>query len=181
MRLAEAILTGRFREDLFYRLNVLTLPVPPLRDRPEDILPLARYFLHAAEQDFNRRVEGFSAEAAAALCRYRWPGNVRELMSVIRRAVVVGDGPLINNKALIGLEDRPSPTLQPTAFKPGSAEERSMLLATLERTYENVTLTANALNVSRVTLYRMLRRQKIVLKRGLAEPPVASRSQRAYG
>ena len=120
VRLGEAIAAGRFREDLFYRLNVLTLPVPPLRERPEDILPLATHFLRVAEQDFNRRIEGFSPDATAALCRYRWPGNVRELMSVIRRAVVVGDGPLINVAALIGLEDHPAPA-------PGAAVAQARL------------------------------------------------------
>jgi DNA-binding NtrC family response regulator len=181
VRLGEAIAAGRFREDLFYRLNVLTLPVPSLRDRPEDILPLAMHFLRVAERDFNRRIEGFSAAAATALCRHRWPGNVRELMSVVRRAVVVGDGPLVDAAALSGLDHQPAPVQAPVAFKPGSPEERTTLLATLERTNENVTLTADALNVSRVTLYRMLRRQGIELKRGLAGPPVMQRPRRACG
>jgi transcriptional regulator with PAS, ATPase and Fis domain len=178
VRLAEAITEGRFREDLFYRLNVLTLHVPPLRERPEDIAPLANHFLRVAERDFNRRIEGFSAGAMAALHRYRWPGNVRELMSVIRRAVVVGDGKLIDVPALTGLEDRQAAT--PCAAKPGSPDERDRLLATLERMSENVTSTADALNVSRVTLYRMLRRHGIVLKRGLAEAPIAV-ARRAQG
>jgi transcriptional regulator with PAS, ATPase and Fis domain len=173
VRLAEAIADGRFREDLFYRLNVLTLSVPPLRDRLDDIAPLAEHFLRAARRDFNRPVEGFSADALAALRRYRWPGNVRELMSVVRRAVVVGDGPLIETAMLIGLDEPPArPRAATTPAKPGSAEERAALLETLERTGENVTSTADALSVSRVTLYRMLRRHGIVLKRGLAQPPV---------
>ncbi|MDR3534251.1 MAG: sigma 54-interacting transcriptional regulator [Rhodopila sp.] len=181
VRLAQAIADGRFREDLFYRLNVLTLPVPPLRERPEDIPPLANHFLRAAERDFNRRVEGFSDDAMAALRRYRWPGNVRELMSVVRRAVVVGDGPLIDAAALIGLDDRPATAPVPVAPKPGSPEERATLLATLELMGENITSTADALSVSRVTLYRMLRRHGIVLKRGLAEAPVARRPLHAHG
>jgi transcriptional regulator with PAS, ATPase and Fis domain len=186
VRLSQAMAEGRFREDLFYRLNVLTLPVPPLRERPEDIAPLAYHFLRAAERDFNRRVDGFSAEAMAVLQNYRWPGNVRELMSVIRRAVVVGDGPTIDARALVGLDDRasaaplPSAPL-PSAPKPGSLEERTALLATLEQMGENITSTADALSVSRVTLYRMLRRHGIVLKRGLAQAPVLRRAQHAHG
>jgi transcriptional regulator with PAS, ATPase and Fis domain len=186
VRLGQAIAEGRFREDLFYRLNVLTLPVPPLRERPEDIAPLAYHFLRAAERDFNRQVGGFSADAMAALRRNRWPGNVRELMSVIRRAVVIGDGPLIDTAALVGLDDRsaaaPAST-DPTAAvpKPGSPEERATLLATLDRMGENITSTADALSVSRVTLYRMLRRHGIVLKRGLAQPPIVRRPQHAHG
>jgi transcriptional regulator with PAS, ATPase and Fis domain len=180
VRLAQAIAEGRFREDLFYRLNVLTLPVPPLRDRPEDIIPLACHFLRIAGRDFNREVEGFAQDAAAALRRYRWPGNVRELMSVVRRAVVVGDGPLIDAATLIGLDDRSDASGVQGVPKPGSPEERASLLETLERTGENITSTADALRVSRVTLYRMLRRHRIVLKRGLAEAPVARRPQHAH-
>ena len=181
VRLSQAIAEGRFREDLFYRLNVLTLPVPPLRERPEDITPLAYHFLRAAERDFNRDVAGFSPDAMAALRRYRWPGNVRELMSVVRRAVVIGDGPMIDAASLIGLEDAPAPAPLPATPKPGSPEERSLLLEMLERMSENITSTADALSVSRVTLYRMLRRHGIVLKRGLAGAPVARRDQHALG
>jgi len=109
---------------------------------------------------------------------------VRELMSVVRRAVVIGDGKLIDTTALIALDDRPLdvPLSTPpvsAAPKPGSPEERATLLATLERMEENITSTADALRVSRVTLYRMLRRHGIVLKRGLAAAPVERRPQPA--
>jgi transcriptional regulator with PAS, ATPase and Fis domain len=181
VRLGQAIAEGRVREDLFYRLNVLTLPVPPLRERPEDIAPLAYHFLRTAERDFNRRIDGFSNDAISALRRYRWPGNVRELMSVVRRAVVIGDGPLIDSTMLIGLDEPPAAAILPATPKPGSPEERASLLATLERMGENITSTADALNVSRVTLYRMLRRHGIVLKRGLAQAPVERRPQHAHG
>jgi transcriptional regulator with PAS, ATPase and Fis domain len=180
VRLGQAIAEGRFREDLFYRLNVLTLPVPPLRERPEDIGPLACHFLRVAARDFDRSIEGFSADAMAILRRNRWPGNVRELMSVVRRAVVVGDGRLIDTAALIGMDPLEAPTTLASATpKPGSPEERATLLATLERTEENITSTADALRVSRVTLYRMLRRHRIVLKRGLAASPIERRPQHA--
>jgi transcriptional regulator with PAS, ATPase and Fis domain len=196
VRLGEAMTEGRFREDLFYRLNVLALVVPPLRERPEDIAPLAYHFLRTAERDFNRRVDGFSDDAMLALQRYRWPGNVREMMSVIRRAVVVGDDTVIGAEAFAGLDDHRSPiiplaiipsatirsaTIASAAPKPGSPEERAALVATLERTGENITSAADALSVSRVTLYRMLRRHGIALKRGLAEAPVVRRPQHAHG
>ena len=187
VRLAHAIAAGRFREDLFYRLNVLALPVPPLRDRADDIAGLATHFLRLATRDFDRSVAGFTAEAMAALRRHRWPGNVRELMSVVRRAVVIGDGPLIEANTLTGLQDPPvaiagsAPPKPGSASKPGSAEERAALLATLDRTGENITSTADALRVSRVTLYRMLRRHRIELKRGLAGPPIAHHPQHAHG
>jgi transcriptional regulator with PAS, ATPase and Fis domain len=181
VRLSQAIAEGRFREDLFYRLNVLTLKVPPLRERAEDIAPLAEHFLREARRDFNRSVEGFSADAMAALRRHRWPGNVRELMSVVRRAVVIGDGKLIDAASLIGLDEPPVVPAQGAAPKPGSPEERARLLATLDRTGENVTSTADALRVSRVTLYRMLRRHGIELKRGLAGAPIGRRPRHAHG
>lgn len=186
VRLSQAIAEGRFREDLFYRLNVLTLQVPALRERPEDIAPLAYHFLRTAERDFNRQVNGFAADAMAALRRYRWPGNVRELMSVVRRAVVIGDGPVIGADMLTGLDDERvvasiGAAALPVAARPGSAEERALLLATLERTGENITSAAEALGVSRVTLYRMLRRHDIILKRGLAEAPIARRPMAAHG
>nr|WP_294509172.1 sigma-54 dependent transcriptional regulator [uncultured Rhodopila sp.] len=182
VRLAQAISEGRFREDLYYRLNVLTLPVPPLRERREDIAQLAYHFLRIAARDFNRPVERFTPDAMAALRRYRWPGNVRELMSVVRRAVVVGDGAAIDTSGLIGLEDAPAaPPISAVAPRPGSAEERLILVNALDRTDENITSTAGALNVSRVTLYRMLRRHGIVLKRGLSVPPIGRDEAAARG
>lgn len=178
VRLREAIADGRFREDLYYRLNVLALPVPPLRERRPDIPLLANHFLRQAVADFDRGIQGFSAEAMTALLRHRWPGNVRELMSVVRRAVVISDEPLIPVDALHDLDDR---AVAPAggAPRPGSPEERAALVATLEKTGENVSSAADALRVSRVTLYRMMRRHGIVLKRGLAEAPVSRRPQHA--
>jgi transcriptional regulator with PAS, ATPase and Fis domain len=182
VRLGQAISDGRFREDLYYRLNVLTLPVPPLRDRREDISQLAHHFLRIAARDFRRPVEGFTTEAMAALLRYRWPGNVRELMSVVRRAVIVGDGALIEISALIGLEDGPdAPPIPAAAPRPGSAQERAALVQALDKAEENITSTAEALSVSRVTLYRMLRRHGIVLKRGLAQAPITRREHHVRG
>ncbi|HUB49526.1 MAG TPA: sigma 54-interacting transcriptional regulator [Acetobacteraceae bacterium] len=181
VRLREAIAEGRFREDLYYRLNVLTLPLPPLRERHEDIEPLARHFLAAAARDFGRDVTEFEPEALAALRRHSWPGNVRELMSTVRRAVVIGDGDKVQMQDLIGIEDAPRPAPVPPPLpapaakvlpRAGSPEERAALLAALERHSENVTLTAQELGVSRVTLYRMLRRHSVMLERGLKEPPV---------
>ena len=180
VRLREAIAEGRFREDLYYRLNVLTLRLPPLRERREDIEPLARHFLATAARDFGRRVTDFEPDALAALRRHGWPGNVRELMSTVRRAVVIGDGDAVQLKDLMGIEETPrapaapahqsAPKVPPRA---GSPEERAALLAALEHHGENVTLTAQELGVSRVTLYRMLRRHAVMLDRGLKEPPIA--------
>ena len=178
VRLRHAIGEGRFREDLYYRLNILSLPLPPLREHPEDIEALAHHFLRQAAGRSGRAVNGFMPEAMAALRRHAWPGNVRELMAVIRRAVVIGDEQMIVPADLIGLHDQPvrSPEPQMTATStrplPGSDEERAALLAALDVTQENITLTAQELGVSRVTLYRMLRRHAISLNRGLKAPPI---------
>ncbi len=100
--LTQEIAAGRFREDLYYRLNVISLRMPPLRERPEDIQPLAAHFLERYAKETKRSVKGISAEALAALKAYEWPGNVRELENTIERAVVLG------SSAELILEDLPS-------------------------------------------------------------------------
>ena len=184
VRLRQAIAENRFREDLYYRLNVLALELPPLRDRPDDIEELASHFLREAAEQFGRMVAGFDPEALDVLRHYHWPGNVRELMSTIRRAVVIGRTPVIARSDLIGLEKasgdqhavtapiastaQAGPNPRPL---PGSSEERATLMNALVATRENIALTARELGVSRVTLYRMLRRHGIVPSRGFNAPP----------
>ncbi len=176
VRLRQAIADGRFREDLYYRLNILSLTMPPLRERPEDIELLAHDALRQAAAQYGREVTGFTPEAMQALQRYDWPGNVRELIAAVRRAVVIGDSAIITLEDLTGLAAplvAPAPPAIATRPVPGSAAERSALLEALACTQENITLTAHELGVSRVTLYRMLRRHSISLTRGLKAPPVA--------
>jgi len=98
--LRKEVQEGRFREDLFFRLNVVQLHIPPLRERPEDILPLARHFLDRFAFDFKKRVEGFSPEAVKKMKLYSWPGNVRELQNAIERTVLLCDGPMISAEEL---------------------------------------------------------------------------------
>jgi DNA-binding NtrC family response regulator len=187
VRLRPAISDGRFREDLYYRLNVLALEIPPLRERPDDIAILADHFLRQAVAQYGREVGGFEAGAMEVLRHYHWPGNVRELMSTVRRAVVISRASLIAPCDLIGLEagtpprgfggnqavEAPPAAPAPRPI-PGSPEERATLLKTLAETRENIALTARELGVSRVTLYRMLRRHDIVPSRGFnATPGVA--------
>jgi transcriptional regulator with PAS, ATPase and Fis domain len=187
VRLHQAMGDGRFREDLYYRLNVLTLRLPPLRERPEDVELLARHFLRQAAAHFGREVVDFAPDAMEILRQYHWPGNVRELMSTIRRTVVIGNSSLVTAADLVGLSaDRPEypvpthstgsmgmPPSRPARPRPGSEAERSLLLGALANTEENITLTAQELGVSRVTLYRMLNRHAIVLNRGMKAPPGA--------
>ena len=179
VRLRQAIAEGRFREDLYYRLNILAVRMPPLRERPEDILLLANHALHQAAAHFGREVTGFAPEAIEALHHHDWPGNVRELMAVVRRAVVIGDSPLVMLADLTGLGETPHRSMTATVRPlPGSNEERGALMEALAGTQENITLTAQELGVSRVTLYRMLRRHSIMLSRGLKAPPVAAEASR---
>jgi transcriptional regulator with PAS, ATPase and Fis domain len=174
VRLRLAMAEGRFREDLYYRLGILMLSLPPLRERPEDIEPLARHFLRQATVQFNRNTIDFTPDAIDALCQHAWPGNVRELMSVIRRTVVISNGPVIAATNLIGLGDPDrTPFVPPAAVRPlpGSEGERLALIGALKRTQENIAETARELSVSRVTLYRMLNRHAISLTRGFKTAP----------
>jgi transcriptional regulator with PAS, ATPase and Fis domain len=187
VRLRHAVAEGRFREDLYYRLNVMNIRLPPLRERRDDIELLARHFLLEAARDFNRPFTGFGPAALDRLRAHDWPGNVRELRSVVRRAAVIGEVPLIGATDLTEIDngwDRPVPTAATPAAScagrpPGSEAERAALVTALLRTGENITLTAQELGVSRVTLYRMLRRHRIDLQRGLQEVPVMARGRRS--
>jgi transcriptional regulator with PAS, ATPase and Fis domain len=174
VRLREAIAAGKLREDLYYRLNVLTIHLPPLRERDGDIEVLATYFLREIARDLRRELHAFTPAAKAALLRYRWPGNVRELIATMRRAVVLANGPLIE---LADLRLEPE-TAAPLPAKPiarhrrqratvrperGSGAERDAILQALQENRFNMTHTAQALGVSRATLYRMLQRNQIEL------------------
>ena len=104
VRLRQAIAENRFREDLFYRLNVLALEIPPLRQRPADIAFWRNHFLQQAAREFGREVTTFEPAAMLVLQSYHWPGNVRELMSTVRRAVVIGGSNFVAAADLTGLE-----------------------------------------------------------------------------
>ena len=133
--LREEVKEGRFRQDLFYRLNVVNLHIPPLRDRREDILPLARFFLNRYAVDFKKRVDGFSPEAIGKIRTYPWPGNVRELQNAIERAVLLCDGEMIE-PANLTMDARPEDL--------GAAMEDTLDLEALERS-----AISHALKVSR--------------------------------
>jgi DNA-binding NtrC family response regulator len=155
---------GLFREDLFYRLNVIHVALPPLRARPEDILPLAQHFLgeavRRAGKEGARRVTGFAQAAVKALLAYHWPGNVRELENVVERAVALCDG------GEIGVDDLPAQVKERRATDLlAGALARGLTLDDLEREYiekvlaaegGNKTRAANRLGLDRKTLYRKL-------------------------
>ena len=167
--LAPAVARRDFREDLFYRLAVLTLEMPPLRARGADVELLATIFLKRIAAEGGHAVTGFTPEALARLQSYAWPGNVRQLIAVIRRAVVMCDGPRIGLTDL-ALEDPPAAAVAPRSTAegrplPGSSEEAARVRAALGAHGANVAAAARALGVSRVTLYRMIARNGIPLER----------------
>jgi DNA-binding NtrC family response regulator len=156
--LLEEVNAGRFRQDLYYRLRVIELKVPALRERREDILPLARMLLAEATERLGRRVGSFSPEAADQLLRYAWPGNVRELSNAIERAVALCEGSRVER------DDLPEEVrAAPPTFLPGSAPrrledmEREYILAVLARNDGNRSRTAEQLDIGLATLYRKLK------------------------
>jgi DNA-binding NtrC family response regulator len=158
--LRRAISEGRFREDLYYRLHVLSLHLPSLRERGDDIDLLATFFLRKFANDHGRAIAGFSEEAWRRIREHAWPGNVRELISSVRRAIVMADTTWISARDL-GLDDlRPMPrTAQAAAPAPARpAIDAQRLRAILERNSGNVTAAARELNLSRMTVYRLMRR-----------------------
>ena len=172
--LSEEIKAGRFRSDLYFRLNVLTIAVPPLRERRSDVEPLAEAFLREAEAELGRTGLAFSEEALRALACYDWPGNVRELRNAVLRVaatvsraeIEVGDLP-DEIRTAAGKAARP-PAAHPSSRREAASAlvapgdpDRDALLRALETSAWNVARTAQALQVSRMTLYRWLRKHGI--------------------
>jgi transcriptional regulator with PAS, ATPase and Fis domain len=157
--LEDEIKAGRFREDLYYRLNVITVSLPPLRERREDIPELVEYFLTTRQVGPARcRIE---PEALAALARYDWPGNVRELANVLERAQILAEG------ACITADDLPENLLTaPAAGGDGGGQglhdaQRRHVLAVLRQAKGNKVHAARALGVSRRALYRLLEKYRL--------------------
>jgi DNA-binding NtrC family response regulator len=151
---------GRFREDLYYRLNVIQINLPPLRGRPEDILPLAEHFLVRAVERSGKPVKGWQESAKKVLLGYHWPGNVRELENVVERAVALAEEPLIGLVDLPrAMQDRRSQDRLATAVAQGftlDQLEREYIERVMELEGGNKTRAAQRLGLDRKTLYRKL-------------------------
>jgi len=168
--IAKAVAEGRFRSDLYYRLAVFPIVLPPLRERKKDIPELAMYFLQRATIRTGKRVTGFSNEAMDMLVNYHWPGNVRQLQNCINRAVLLAKGETITPKE-IDLTDIEVHTLVPsedevgqliTALQRGDVMELEkvediLIRLALTRTHGNITAAAEKLGISRSTIYRKMR------------------------
>jgi two-component system NtrC family response regulator len=153
--LKEAMRDGRFREDLFFRLGVILVSLPPLREREGDVILLAKAFLERYADENRKKVKGFTNQAINAIEQYTWPGNVRELENRIKRAVIMADGRKITS-ADLELE-----TLQPEYERMGLKEardalEKELIIKALARNQGNVTKAAIDLEVSRPTLYDLM-------------------------
>jgi DNA-binding NtrC family response regulator len=161
--LAKLVSEGRFRQDLFYRINVINIELPALRDRISDIPLLAEHFLKDICSESGKKVSGFTNEAMQSLQRYRWPGNVRELQNVIERAVLLGKGSVVSpddlpsNVAGVGavnLEAVAGHSLKGAMESP----ERQIIREVLEANNWNRNATSEALGINRTTLYKKMKR-----------------------
>ena len=162
--LREAVQQGAFREDLYHRLNVVPLFLPPLRSRREDILPLAELFLRRERERTSAcRARGFAPEAAEALKGYHWPGNVRELRSAVERAALLADADQIGTKALPAtLLDSPQTLWEGRERRPSLRDvEQAYIRHVLERSEGNQTKAAQVLGISRKALWEKRRRYGI--------------------
>jgi DNA-binding NtrC family response regulator len=159
VKLADAVERGHFREDLFYRLNVLTLQVPALRERRDDVVALAEHVFHSYATERARGVRGFSSSALRALRAHEWPGNVRELLNRVRRAAVMADGALIQPHDL----ELEAPGQAAGAEALDSTRERAERLALQSQldAGHSITAVARGLGVSRMTLYRLMAKHGI--------------------
>jgi two-component system response regulator HydG len=159
--LKEEVEEKRFREDLFYRLNVVAIELPPLRERKEDIPLLGKYFLEKYTKENNRKIEGFAPLSMDLLTRYRWPGNIRELENAIERAVIMCKGPWLLPEHFPANFQSTSPEFprgQSLALDKNLKEmERSVIQETLEKVDGNKSRAAKALGISRKSLYNKLK------------------------
>ncbi len=165
--LAEEVSKQNFREDLYYRINVVTLEIPPLRERLGDIEPLCEHFISQFNMLHNRQIKGLSKSALQLLLRYRWPGNVRELENILEQAVILCPGDyIIPDLMPPALGETPLP-LTPVNSDLGLDEalalaEKHILLEVLERYKWNRQLSARALGISRTTLFNKMRRFELL-------------------
>lgn len=156
----DEIRKGKFRHDLFHRLDQSTIDVPPLRERKEDIPLLAEEFLHEICAQCGKKVESFSSDAMEYIFSHPWPGNVRELKNVIRKAVLIAESGHITVSCLPeSMVDRPHNEVEDSSF-PLTLEdsEREAVIRALEKAKCNVSLASKILGISRQALYRKIKR-----------------------
>jgi DNA-binding NtrC family response regulator len=156
--LEKEVKAGRFREDLFYRLSVVRVYMPPLRKRKEDIETIAGHLLEEISSDIGKKISGLSPEAAAALTAYSWPGNVRELKNVLGRAAALCDGKRVEAKDLFLSQGRKTTTLEGLSGKTLDEIEKAAIHATLKSVSGNKTEAAKVLGIAYSTLYEKMKK-----------------------
>ena len=171
--LREAVQEGAFRQDLYFRLNVIHITIPPLRERPEDILPLAHFFIDHYNRKFKRQINGLTEEAKRMLLAHDWPGNVRELRNAIERAMILEETSQIRPGSLPMAVNRggsaPSPAAIPPSLQPAFPDvgmsleenEKQLILRALEKTGGNQTQAAKLLKITRDTLRYKMKKYKL--------------------
>ncbi len=158
--LTEAIAKGNFREDLYHRINEFTLKIPDLKDRPEDILLFANFFLDQANRELGRNLIGFDAEASQALQNYSWPGNLRQMRNVVKRATLLASGDLIGIKDLCD-ELLNAPHEESPLTLHSKKDEMQRILNALKQTNNNKSKAAIILGIDRKTLYNKMKLYKL--------------------
>ena len=154
------IKNGKFREDLFYRLNVINIHLPPLRDRKDDIKLLIEQFIKKYSNKTNKKIKGVSENALSLILNYNWPGNVRELENVIERAIILTDGDYIREEHLPGFISQPVSELQEQGFSISQAKseaEKRQIIKALEESQGKKTEAAKKLGISRKTLWQKVK------------------------
>jgi len=161
--LKKLVESGTFREDLYYRLNVIPVTLPPLRERKEDIPLLAEHFLAQFSTEMRKPLEAVSAGALGVLMAHDWPGNVRELKNVLERGAVLARGPIITpiELELVQPASAPSPLGPPDPADSLKDVERKHIISSLRQHHWNITRSAKALGIDRVTLYNKIKRYQI--------------------
>jgi DNA-binding NtrC family response regulator len=163
VNLQQAVAAGRFRDDLFYRLNVIEINLPPLRERREDIPLLARHFLERLSHELGKDIEDISENALRILMDYNWPGNVRELENCMERAIVTCKERVLTEECF-GFLTIGGPTGRAWAPPPGMSlqdMEKILITATLQRTNGNIKESASILGIDRSTMYEKIKRYEI--------------------
>lgn len=174
--LAEAVRQGRFREDLYYRINVVCIETPPLADRGQDIEDIAKHYFAKFAGMHNRSLRGFSKAAMNAMLSHSWPGNVRELVNRVQRATVMAEGRFIQPEDLgLPRASDEAPLLSLEAAR--AAAERAMIRRALSQSRNQISRAATLLGVSRVTLYRLIEKYNITPETSVPRPPFMGSSQ----
>jgi len=160
--LVKLVRENRFREDLFYRLNVMPIHIPPLRERPEDIPALTEYFIRKIQREYNRRPASISADAMELLLKHHWPGNIRELENTLKRAIALSGKDQIGHEDIIFINASVSSPLDDSCIRPGSRSllenQKAQILSSLKENNWNYSLTAGQLGIGRTTLWRKIKK-----------------------